>query len=385
MTTLTLTNAELVLPFGGSGGSASVRIEDGVITAIGGIVATDGEFIDLGKSLLLPGFIDIHCHGAAGADVNEGGVEGLVKAGRHLARNGVTSWVPTLVPDSRENYAKAVEAIDELMLRDPAELGAARVLGVHYEGLFANENRCGALRKEYFLRYSEEPLADLPLPSKGVRLMTLAPEIEGGIELVEALVSNGWIAAAGHTSAPAEVLDEAFEAGLRHLTHFFNAMDGIHHRTLGAAGWGLAKEGVSFDIIADGHHVHPSLLAAVTRARGIDNVVLISDSISAAGLGDGEFEIWGKKITVSEGIATDSRGTISGSVISMRDAFNLMFRKGFSFDEASAMASLNPAGLLGIDRETGSLEVNKNADLTAWREGEVVLTVIGGKIVHNAL
>ncbi|MCO6510311.1 MAG: N-acetylglucosamine-6-phosphate deacetylase [Aridibacter famidurans] len=384
MTTLTLTNAGLVLP-STSGGRASVRIEDSVITAIGGIVGNDGEVVDLEGSLLLPGFIDIHCHGAAGADVNEDGLDGLIEAGRHLARNGVTSWVPTLVPDSKENYLKAVEAIEELMREDPAELGAARVLGVHYEGVFANENRCGALRTEYFLKYSEEALADLPLPSKGVKLMTLAPEVEGGIDLIKELVSAGWVVSAGHTSATAEVLDEAFAAGLRHLTHFFNAMDGIHHRTLGAAGWGLAKEGVSFDIIADGHHVHPSLLAAVTRARGIDNVVLISDSISAAGLGEGEFAVWGKKITVSEGIATDALGTISGSVISMRDAFNLMFRKGFSFDEASAMASLNPAGLLGIDRETSSLEVNKTADLAAWREGEVVLTVIGGKVVHNAL
>ncbi|QQS41665.1 MAG: N-acetylglucosamine-6-phosphate deacetylase [Acidobacteriota bacterium] len=385
MNALTLTNAGLVMPFGGSGGYASVRAEDGVIAAIGGIVATDEEFIDLGESLLLPGFIDIHCHGAAGADVNEDGLDGLIEAGRHLAREGVTAWVPTLVPDSHDNYSRAVKAIDELMRRDPADLGIARVLGVHYEGVFANENRCGALRKEYFLEYSKDALAGLPLPSKGVKMMTLAPEIEGGIDLVEALVSNGWIAAAGHTSATAEVLDKAWNAGLRHLTHFFNAMDGIHHRSLGVAGWGLAKDGVTFDVIADGHHVHPSLLAAVTRARGTENVILISDSISAAGLGDGEFEVWGKKIGVSGGVATDRNGTISGSVISMKDAFNLVFSNGSSFEEASAMASLNPASLLGIDRETGSLEVNKTADLTAWREGEVVLTVIGGKIVHNAL
>lgn len=383
MTALILKNAKVVTPHGTAG--ASVRIEDGSITAIGGNVGADGDVFDLEGCQLLPGFIDIHCHGASGADVNEGGVEGLIEAGRHLARNGVASWVPTLVPDSGENYAKAVEAIDEVKRRDPAELGTARVLGVHYEGVFANENRCGALRREYFQRYSGQAVAELPLPVEGVRLMTLAPEIEGGIDLVKELVSAGWIVSAGHTSASAEVLDEAYEAGLRHLTHFFNAMDGIHHRSLGTAGWGLSKEGVTFDVIADGHHVHPSLLAAVTRARGTDNVLLISDSVSAAGRGEGDFEIWGKRITVSKGVAKDVNGTISGSVISMADAFNLMFSNGFSFAEASSMASLNPARLLGIDRKTGSIELNKIADLTAWRDGEIVLTVIGGRIVHKAL
>ncbi|HUF04184.1 MAG TPA: N-acetylglucosamine-6-phosphate deacetylase [Aridibacter sp.] len=383
MTTLILTNAEVVTPNVSTGDS--VRIENGVITAIGNVVGSDGDVVDLDGCLLLPGFIDIHCHGAAGADVNEDGIEGLVEAGRFLARNGVASWVPTLVPDSPENYKHAIESIDDLMREDPVTLGAARILGVHYEGVFANESRCGALRKEYFLKYSERSLAGLPLPSEGVRMMTLAPEIEGGIDLVKALVSEGWIVSAGHTSSPAEVLDEAFEAGLRHLTHFFNAMDGIHHRSLGAAGWGLTKTGVSFDIIADGHHVHPALLTAVTRARGTDNVILISDSVSAAGRGEGEFEIWGKKITISEGVATDERGTISGSVISMGDAFNLMCLGGFSFTEAVSMASLNPSRLLGVDQESGSIKLNKRADLAAWRGGEIVLTVIGGKIVHNTL
>lgn len=384
MPDLYLKNCDIVTPAGVIE-RGSLAIRSGLIDGPHGTRPAGAEEIDLQGSKLLPGFVDIHCHGAAGADVNDGDVEGLIAAGRYLARNGVTGWVPTLVPDSTENYEKAVAAIEELMGREPSKLGIARVLGIHYEGVFANESRCGALRKGYFREFSEDSLDELPIPAEGVKLMTLAPEIEGGIDLVGALADRGWIASAGHTSAPVEVLDSAFEAGLKHLTHFFNAMDGIHHRSLGVAGWGLTREGVTFDIIADGNHVHPDLLAAVTRMRGIRNVILISDSISAAGLGDGEYEVWGKKIIVSEDGAKDDNGTISGSVISMGEAFNQVLSKGFSIAEASSMASANPARLLGIDHETGSIAPNKRADLTAWKHGEAVLTVIAGRVAYNAL
>ncbi|REJ78222.1 MAG: N-acetylglucosamine-6-phosphate deacetylase [Acidobacteria bacterium] len=380
---LFLSGCDVVTPRSVLKGS-SVFLESGCVRDVGGRSSSGSKEIVLSGCILFPGFIDIHSHGAAGACVNDGSRESLVIAGRFLAKNGITRWLPTIVPDENEIYEKTVKAVNEIAGSSPSATGSAQVAGIHYEGIFANEHNCGALRKEYFREYSVGALSDLPVPESGARMMTLAPEVVNGIGLVRDLVAAAWIPSAGHTSAPVEVLEEAHESGLRHLTHFFNAMEGIHHRDLGVAGWGLGKEGVSFDIIADGHHVHPDLVAAVTRARGVENVVLISDSISATGLDDGEYEVWGKKIKTGDGRAMDDNGTISGSVITMADAVNLMLSKGFEPHEVAAMASANPAKLLGIE-DTGSIEPGRRADLTALRNGEVVFTAIGGEVVYNSL
>ncbi|MEQ1605798.1 MAG: amidohydrolase family protein [Pyrinomonadaceae bacterium] len=214
---------------------------------------------------------------------------------------------------------------------------------------------------------------------RGVHMTTLAPEIEGGIELIEALVAEGWVVSIGHTRADLETLDRAYAAGARHITHFFNAMTGVHHREVGVAGWGLANEGVTFDIIADGIHVHPEMLGVVCRSKSPDKVSLISDSVAPTGLGDGEFQLWGETITVKNGRTRNERGSIAGSVIAMDDAVRMMLSVGFSQSEVAQMASTNPAKLLGIDNERGSLDVGKRADFVALDpKGKIAYTVIGG-------
>ena len=217
---------------------------------------------------------------------------------------------------------------------------------------------------------------------RGVHMTTLAPEIDGGIELIEALVAEGWVVAIGHTRADSETLDRAFAAGARHLTHFFNAMTGIHHRTLGVAGWGLANSEVTFDIIADGNHVHPKMLELACHSKSPANVSLISDSVAPTGLGDGEYELWGETITVINGETRNERGSIAGSVITMHDAMKQMRLLGFSEVEIAKMASTNPARLLGLESDRGSIEVGKRADLVAIdKDGNIKFSMIGGKIV----
>ena len=227
---------------------------------------------------VLPGFIDVHNHGAVGVDVNSADADGLLKIAEFLAKNGVTAWMPTLVPDVDENYRRAIDAINELM-RLQTDKPVAQAVGVHYEGVFANESMCGALRPEYFKNSGQWTVdsGQLPKLERGVHMTTLAPEIDGGIGLIEQLVVDGWVVSIGHTQADAETLDRAFAAGARHLTHFFNAMTGIHHRDLGVAGWGLANGAATFDIIADGIHVDPKMLELACRAKSPDNVSLISD------------------------------------------------------------------------------------------------------------
>ena len=360
----------------------SLVVHDGLIEEIPAGTGAGNEALDCTALTIFPGFIDVHIHGAMGIDVNVADVEGLFEIGKFLARNGVTSWLPTLVPDSDENYGRVIAAVDQLMeIQDNEPL--ARAVGVHYEGVFANEKMCGALRPEFFKTFPTSQLSELPKLNRGVHMTTYAPEVEGGIGLTRELVREGWIASIGHTKADVETLDKAFESGARHLTHFYNAMTGLHHRDVGVVGWALTNPDVTFDIIADGIHVHPKMLEGACRTKGIENVSLISDSIAAAGLGDGDFEIWGEKISVTNGRTRNERGSIAGSVISMLDAVIRMRSLGFSDIDVSRMASGNPARLIGLN-DAGSVEIGKRADLVALDDsGNVRLTVVGGRVVFD--
>jgi N-acetylglucosamine-6-phosphate deacetylase len=213
-------------------------------------------------------------------------------------------------------------------------------------------------------------------------MMTMAPEIEGGIELVRELVRRGWIVSIGHTRATIEELDLAREAGARHMTHFMNAMPPLHHRAPGPVGWGLLDDAVTCDVIADGVHVDPLMLKLLLRCKTAERVTLISDAVAPAGLGDGEYNVWGETITVNEGRTRNERGSIAGSVITMLDAVRMMMSLGFPVVDVARMASTNPARLLGIDDDYGVIEEGKRADLVALDpEGNVRLTIVGGKVL----
>ncbi|HYP51861.1 MAG TPA: amidohydrolase family protein [Pyrinomonadaceae bacterium] len=262
----------------------------------------------------------------------------------------------------------------------------AQALGVHYEGVFANEKMCGALRPEFFKKFTGGEVANLPkLKAAGAaHLTTFAPEIEGGVELVKELIRRGWIPSIGHTKADTETLDRAFAAGAKHITHFFNAMTGLHHREVGVAGWGLANEKVTCDIIADGIHVAPTVLNLAHRVKTSENLLLFSDAVSPTGLGDGDYEIWNEKISVREGRTRNERGSIAGSVITLLDAVKQMLSLGIGEAEVSRMASLNPAKLLGVEKTHGSIETGKRADLVALDEqGNVKLTLTAGQVAFG--
>lgn len=345
------------------------------------------EEIDLSGKTLFAGFIDIHIHGAVGVDTNETDVDGLQNVARFLAQNGVTAWLPTLVPDSEENYQRSINAIDELMKHQEESLEpSARVLGVHYEGPFVNEKQCGALRTQFFKSFVKgDEVKSLPRLRNfnAIHLTTLAPEIEGGVELIRELVKENWIVSIGHTRSTVEMLEQAFDAGAKHITHFMNAMPQLHHRAPGVVGWGLLKDDVMCDMIADGIHTDALMLKLALRCKTSDKLALISDAVSPTGLGDGDYEIWGEKISVVNGKTQNERGSIAGSVITMLDAVRFMLKLGINETDVSKMASLNPARTLGIDKDYGSIEIGKRADLVAIDEnGNVQMTIIGGRVAH---
>jgi N-acetylglucosamine-6-phosphate deacetylase len=347
--------------------------------------AKDDSVLDLNGATLFPGFIDVHIHGAVGVDTMEATGNDLRQMAEFLARQGVTSWLPTLVPAPLKQYQQATGAIGEVMAQAPEP--AARVLGVHYEGPFVNTQQCGALHREHFRTFtSVGELDELPvIDDRGaIHMMTLAPETEGGIDLISELVRRGWVVSIGHTRADLDVLDRARAAGARHMTHFMNAMTPLHHRTVGAAGWGLINDDVTCDLIADGIHIDRSILKLIVRHKTARRVSLISDSIAAAGRGDGEYEIWGETIVVKDGRTQNAHGSIAGSVITMLDAVRMMLSLGFSESEVARMASTNPAQLLGIDDDCGSIAEGKRADLVALDESlSVRATIVGGQIISH--
>jgi N-acetylglucosamine-6-phosphate deacetylase len=378
---LLLRNATVVLP-DRTIPDGVVLIEDGHISAINASGVTEiSDAIDLAGATLLPGFIDVHIHGAVGVDVMDATPSDLQQVSNYLASQGVTGWLPTLVPASDENYASAVRAISQSI-----ETDGARVLGVHYEGPFVNSAQCGALHTEYFKTYSSpDDLNSLPVPENAVRMITMAPEVGGGIELVRELRARGWVVSIGHTRADLKVLDEACDAGARHMTHFMNAMSPLHHRAPGPIAWGLSRDDVTVDLIADGIHLDPFMLRLLLKIKGVRGISLISDAIAAAGKGDGDYHIWGETIAVKNGRTANASGSIAGSVISMLDAVRLLHSLDVSYVHLAQMASLNPARLLGVDRVCGSIGVGKRADLVALdQDGNIKLTLIAGNAAFTS-
>jgi len=362
-----------------------ILIEDERIVSLGENqtrLRSDAETLSLGGLTVLPGFIDVHIHGAVGVDVMEASADGLTQVSSYLATQGVTGWLATLVPGSDENYESVSAAVGQAM--NAAETTSARVLGIHYEGPFVNSAQCGALHTEYFKTYSSpKDLDALPVPENAVRMITMAPEVEGGVNLVRELTRRGWVVSIGHTRADLQVLEDACAAGAHHMTHFMNAMAPLHHRNPGPIAWGLSRDDVTVDLIADGVHIHPFMLRLLMKTKGASGISLISDAIAAAGKGDGDYQIWGETITVKNGRTANATGSIAGSVISMLDAVRLLHSLGVSYIDLARMASSNPARLLGLEHDCGSIEPGKRADLVALDHGNVKLTLVGGRSVPN--
>jgi N-acetylglucosamine-6-phosphate deacetylase len=373
-------------------------IEIGTLLIEGGLISEilDSSFrtpakadsvLDLEGLTVFPGFIDVHIHGAVGIDLMEADANGLRRGSQFLATQGTCAWLPTLVPAPQENYHAAVSAIDELMGSQCDAPRSARALGVHYEGPFVSELQCGALHKEFFRTFrGPASLNDLPVPSSSEarKMMTVAPEVEGGVALVRELKHRGWVVSLGHTRAGVESLEQAHAAGASHMTHFMNAMAPLHHRSPGPVAWGLGRDDVSCDFIADGIHLDPFILKMLVKLKGSDRLLLISDAIAATGMGDGDFQIWDETISVKDGRTSNARGTIAGSVITMLDGVRMMLSLGLAEVDVARMAATNPAELLGVSNECGSIEVGKRADLVALdKEGNVSLTLVGGEVTYR--
>lgn len=342
------------------------------------------DTIDVAGDYLAPGLIDIHIHGSAGIDLMETDESGIARLSEFLLAEGVTGYFATLVPTDDLGYRSALASIKRYLERPELSANGARVLGVHFEGPFVNKDRCGALQPQHFRTYDGDHRS-IDLFNTAGALMTVAPEIEGGVQLVRDLTTAGVRAFIGHSQADPEILDKAADAGARHITHFPNALDPLHHRKPGAVCWGLVRSDVTVDCIADFHHVHPLMLELILQSKGATRTALISDAIPPTGLGNGEFRIWGETISVRDGktsLATESgEATIAGSVITLRQAMSNFVSLGASMSDAVHMASLVPAGAAGIGSRYGSIEEGKLADLVCFDDELAVrFVMLGGSL-----
>lgn len=352
----------------------------------------DSEKLDVGGAYLAPGMIDIHIHGSVGVDVQNTDSEGLATLSAFLLRAGVTGYLATFVPTDDEGYRRAIATVEQyISQQDQPDNRGARVLGIHFEGPFVSHQKCGALQRRHFRVYDENPASldgftrRLNSALSYVRAMTLAPEIAGGIALIEELTRRGVRSFIGHTTATTDTLDSAVQAGARHITHFPNALEPLHHRQPGIVAWGLLNREVTLDCIADFQHVHPLMLRLLHQNKTAARMALISDAILATGLGDGEFTVWGDRIEVKNGITAlmegAAKGTIAGSVITMREALQNIAGLGIAIPEAVEMAAGVPARAIGVEDDYGSMETGKRADLIAFDDQfQVQLAIVGGAL-----
>jgi N-acetylglucosamine-6-phosphate deacetylase len=365
-------------------------MEDGTISAVGArdavSIPASARVIDLGDAILAPGLIDIHIHGGAGHDVMEGSDEGLAAIERMMARHGVTSYCPTTVTAPLDQTLLSLEKLGAAVQRaetDGHDATRARPLGVHLEGPFLSHARRGVHPPIHLQPVSDEVFNQMWDAASGrIRVLTIAPELEGALALIRDVSRRGVCVSIGHSNATLQQARAGIEAGVRHASHTFNAMRRIHHRDPGLLGAVLTDRNVTADIVADGIHVQPVMVDLFMRAKGVEGAVLITDSISAAGMPDGTYHLGSFEVEV-RGDRCESHGKLAGSVLTLdRAVRNVMQFAKMSFQDSVRLATLNPARVLGLEHRKGVLRAGADADVVVFSPtGEVRQTIVGGRIV----
>lgn len=375
-----------VLP-GGELPDATLIIEDDKIQAVG--PSSDvtpperANIIDARGLYLFPGLIDTHVHGCLGDDVMHCGPEGLRRISRAFAKQGTTAWLPSTISARHEDLLRSIEWCVEARTADSA---GAEIAGIHVEGPYLNPKRKGAQPEEGIRDPDFDELDELLAASQGLmRIMTLAPELPGGLELIRRLRAAGVTASLGHSDANFEQAEEAIAEGATHATHLFNAMPPIHHRDPGLITACLQNAAVIAEVIPDGVHLHPRIVMLILETKPHDAAVLITDAFSATGLPDGEHTLGPHRVQVRGPRCTLADGTIAGSIISMRQAAaNAIEFAHISRHAAATMASMTPARLAGCADRKGSLAAGMDADLALFTSDFACrATWVRGRLVHQ--
>jgi N-acetylglucosamine-6-phosphate deacetylase len=365
-------------------------VEDGIIAELSSrtkkeLTATVA-LVDFGDAVLSPGFLDIHIHGGAGLDVMRTPPADLPRLGRFLASHGVTGYFPATVTAPLDVTCAALDrladAIDAAQAKSPDKSPAeARPLGIHLEGPFLSHKRRGVHPPELLVSPTVQIFDRLWQAARGhLRMMTIAPEIPGAIEVIAEAAKRGVCISIGHSDAQLPEAQAAVAVGARHATHTFNAMRPLDHRDPGILAEVLTDDRLTADLIADGIHVAPAVVKLFLQAKGKERAVLITDAISATGMPDGQYQLGPILVEVKDGKCT-ANGSLAGSVLTMdRAVRNVTEFSDWSLRDAVRAATFNPAQAVGISKQRGVLAPGAIADFTVLSpQGDVVKTVLAGR------
>lgn len=363
----------------------AVRVKDGVIAEIGTDLAplSSEETVDLNGKYLIPGLVDIHSHGAAGTDSMAGSPAELVEMAKFYASRAVTTLFPTVLTDTKENISAAIDRIVEAAALEENPVTFA---GVHVEGPYLSDRRPGC----HVVSLLKPPVAEetdewLSLLGDMKMYMTLAPELAGAVDYIREYKSRGVSFTIGHSDATGKECRAALAAGANCFTHLYNAMRPLHHREAGVVGAALGTDAYA-ELICDGVHVDRDVVDMTYRIKGVDRLILITDSMCAAGMPDGQYKLGNLDVTVENSTAWLAPGTLAGSTLNLLDGVrNLMDFTGATLADAVICATRNPALNVGLYDRIGSVAVGKVADLAVLdRDRNLVLTVSRGRTVFKA-
>lgn len=335
-------------------------------------------------AIVLPGFIDEHIHGAGGSDAMDGTVNDLRVIANTVAKEGTTGFLATTMTQSPANIINALSAVKtyrEKMYSDGAE-----ILGVHLEGPFIAPEHKGAQPLEYVAKPSVEVFDEYDNASgNSIKIVTIAPEIDGADVLIKHLSKKGIVASIGHSGAKNSDVVNAVKNGALNVTHTFNAQSALHHREIGVVGSALLLDELNCELIADGIHVSVPAMKLLAKNKLGNKLTLITDAMRAKGMPDGESELGGQTVIVNNGEARLKDGTLAGSVLKMNRAIaNLVQKVGVPFEKAVDCATINPATTLGLANDVGSIKVGKKANFAVLNKNfDVIMTIREGKIIYE--
>ena len=333
---------------------ADIKIENGLIAEIGNI---DGDGIDMSGKIIMPGFVDIHIHGCNNADCTDGKENSVYEMSKSLAKHGVTSFCPTTMTLPEELLARSFSYVANAMGKE----GGAYIHGINMEGPFISQAKKGAQAGEHIKTPNVAFFRRLNSICS-VKLCDIAPETEGAYEFIEE-VKNECVISAAHTTAGYDIVTAAIEKGLSHATHLFNAMTQFGSRDSGAVGAFFDDDKSYCELICDGIHISPATLRTAFKVLGEERTVVISDSMMAADLEDGDYTLGGQKVIKNGYRATLEDGTLAGSVTNLHAELLNLISFGIPKKQAIKSVTINPAKSIGVDNICGSIATGKNADL----------------------
>jgi N-acetylglucosamine-6-phosphate deacetylase len=361
-----------------------IGIEDGRIASIStrtaGEIPSPARVLDFPGATLAPAFFDIHIHGANGHDVMDASTEALCAMGRFLAAHGTGSFLATTVTAPLDTSLRSVSRLAKL-LAVPAIEGQAQAVGIHLEGPFLSHTKRGVQPAEHLLAPDIAIFDRLFEAAEGhIRLLTIAPELAGAIELIACAAARGVRVSLGHSNATAAETRAAIASGALSATHTFNAMRPMDHREPGILGTVLTDDSVYAELICDGIHVAPEMVKLWWKAKGAERGILVTDAMSAAGMPDGEYRLGGFAVQVAHGRAT-ARGVLAGSVLTLDRALaNFMEFSGAPLQQALRLLTVNPASMTGVGDLAGSVAVGQRASFVAVDgAGKLVGSIVHGK------